>query len=171
MSCAQANVTTSLLTDYTHCENYSDSSHFAFRSVRKNFQSGSLNSGTSAHVNLGTFFGWFLRKTLKSVRVCWSKSERTVEKKYFPGRRLLWSRSRRKHWICRALQILTQRLMSSLIAHGIFLFRCDGIISSTEPCRWVSQWHFRLPFSPTNPGPKEKTECVPEDAPQKTLNL
>ena len=31
--------------------------------------------------------------------VSWVKSERTVEKKYFPGRRLLWSRSRRKHWI------------------------------------------------------------------------
>ena len=56
--------------------------------------------GPAAKVNLETFLGWCLWKTLKSVCVE-EKSERTVEKKYFPGRRLLWSRSRRKHWMCR----------------------------------------------------------------------
>ena len=36
------------------------------------------------------------------------------------------------------LQILTQRLISPLIAHGNIRFRCNIQIS----CRWVSQWHF-----------------------------
>ena len=61
---------------------------------------GPSDCGPVVKGNLETFYGWFPRKTLKSVYVE-EKSERTVEKKYFPGRRLLWSRSRRKHWICR----------------------------------------------------------------------
>ena len=52
------------------------------------------------------------------------------------------------------LQILTQRLMSLLIAHDNIIFRCNGMISSTEPgAQWapsVSQLVTLLdcPFGP-----------------------
>ena len=69
MSCAQANVTTSLLTDYTHCENFWDTSHSAFCSVSLGPNDDLYILDLVHMLTLKHSLAGFVRKTLKSVYV------------------------------------------------------------------------------------------------------